>query len=125
MAPFWLSDFLLKSCQLHVTVCQVHERCHARISLQLKLKAQFYILSTTMSLSGQGKLTGSTLSLGGVTLRVGEKLFRKFRTQYGPDSAGETTEQHEVYEAIQIAKNAKLVLVHEIPSLSEVPAIMA
>lgn len=77
-----------------------------------------------MTLSEQGKLTGSTLSLGGVTLRIGEKLSWKFRTQYGPDSAGETTEQHEAYEAIQIAKNARPCLVHEIPDLSEVPAIM-
>ncbi|KAL4931885.1 uncharacterized protein BDV17DRAFT_288460 [Aspergillus undulatus] len=70
------------------------------------------------------ELTGSTLELREVTLMVGKRLSRKLRTLYGPDCVGKTTEQHEVYEAIQIAKKANFNILHGKPELNEIPAIL-
>ncbi|RJE27198.1 hypothetical protein PHISCL_00439 [Aspergillus sclerotialis] len=66
------------------------------------------------------KLTGLTLNLGEVILLVGTRLSLKVRNQHGPDCAGETWEQHEVYEAMQTTK----ATLSEQPELNEIPAIL-
>lgn len=66
------------------------------------------------------ELTGLTLKLGEAILFVGTRLSLKLRNQYGHDSAGETWEQHEVYEAIQTTK----ATLNKQAELNEIPAIL-
>jgi hypothetical protein len=70
------------------------------------------------------ELTGSTFELREMTLMVVKRLSFKLRTLYGPDCVGETMEQHEVYEAIQIAKKANHNIQHGKPELNEIPVIL-
>lgn len=72
----------------------------------------------------EGSLTGLMLEIGEVTWLIGDRISHKSRHQYGSDNAGETWEQHEVYEAIQVAKKANLNSLHEEVELNGIPAII-
>ncbi|KAL2812402.1 hypothetical protein BJX63DRAFT_396865 [Aspergillus granulosus] len=56
-------------------------------------------------------LTGKTIPVPYVTWLLGDRLAFKTRVQYdyGPDNAGETYEQHEVYEATLVGKEPEAV----------------